>query len=566
MLAGLAIGDWFVFAAYVVLIVLLGWWAKRKVRTSGDYFMAGRRGNKIKMIANALGAGTHTDQAIAVAGATYKIGLAGIWYQWVYLFVTPFFWLLTPIYRRLRYVTTADFYEERFGSKLSVAYVVMAILYLAMDLGLIMKGTALALHAITGGQISVQLIVFFIVIFFLAYSVLGGLASALSLNMLQGAFILLLSFLLIPFALVEGGGIHAIRAKLPEYMFSFVAPREVTLFFIVMIVINGLVGIVTQPHHMAVASSGKTEKSCRMGWTYGTFTKRIATLGWAFVGVFVAALFPGLSEHDRELAFGIAVKNLLPVGVIGLMVAAMTAAVLPVCHNYMVAGSALFTRNIFKKYVKADLTNEQELRAARLSSVIIIIGGVTVALTIPSIVKGLILQMFLTSYFGISFYMGIMWRRANRYGVWASIIVSFLTNLIVGPYLPFGFQLGVPYQILVFLPAGFFALIFVSLFTKPEPNEKLDTIEALLHTPVGEEFKLKEQEIEIKFEGDSKSEGDNSKIPLEERGHSLILVDFLSLNRKFSFKRYRVDLEGFGLALLFVLGIFAVGLITAKLG
>ncbi len=551
--------------AYVLVVVALGWWTTRRVRTGGDYFMAGRRGNKIAMIANALGAGTHTDQAIAVAGAAYQLGLAGIWYQWVYLFVTPFFWILAPVYRRLRYVTTADFYEERFGSKLSNAYVAMALLYFAMDLGLILKGTALAISAITGGQIPTETVIMFIVIFFLTYSVLGGLTSALSLNLLQGVFILVLSFLLIPFALARGGGIAVIREKLPEFMFSFVAPHEVTLFFIVMIVINGLVGIVAQPHHMAIAGSGKTENSCRMGWTYGTFTKRIATLGWAFVGVFAAALFPGLTDKSRELAFGIAVKNLLPVGLVGLMVAAMTAAVLPVCHNYMVSGSALFTRNIFRKYFRSTVSNREELRIARSASVVIILAGVVIALTIPSIVKGLILQMFLTSYFGISFYMGIMWRRANRYGVWASVGAAFITNLLVGPYLPFGLHLGVPYQIALFLPAGFAALIAVSIMTKPEPDDKLDAVYALLHTPVGEEDRLKVKGIEMKYEGDSRPDEEVSDVALEDRGHSLLLVDFLSLGKKFSFKRYRIDLEGFGLALLFVLGIFAVGLITASI-
>lgn len=566
MFLGLAYEDWMVVAGYVVMIVILGWWFKRKVRTGGDYFMAGRKGNKIMMIANALGAGTHTDQAIVVAGATYKIGLAGIWYQWVYLFVTPFFWLLTPIYRRMRYVTTADFYEQRFGSKLAVAYVGMAMLYFAMDLGLILKGTATALEAISNGQMPAAAIIVFIALFFLAYSVLGGLVSALFMNLLQGIFILILSFLLIPFAIEAGGGLAAMKAKLPAYMFSFVAPHEVTLFFIIMIVINGLIGIVTQPHSMAIASSGKTEKSCRMGWTYGTFTKRIATLGWAFVGVFAAALFPGLSNAHRELAFGIAVKNLLPVGLVGLMVAAMTAAVLPVCHNYMVSGSALFTRNVYKRFMKPELSNDTELRVARIASVFIVLAGVMIALTIPTVVKGLILQMFLTSYFGISFYLGIMWKRANRAGVWASLIAAFLTNLIVGPYLPFGFNLGVPYQIALFLPAGFIALVAVSRMTRPEPEENLKTLDALLHTPVGEEYRLREQGIDIMYEGDSKAAEELTDVSLEERGHSLLLVDLLSLKTKFSFKKYRVDLEGFGVALLFVLGIFVVGLLAASLG
>jgi hypothetical protein len=57
-------------------------------------------------------------------------------------------------------------------------------------------------------------------------------------------------------------------------MFSLIAPKELTLFTIAMLVISGLVGIVAQPHHMSVAGSGKTEMNCRVGWTYGNFIKQ----------------------------------------------------------------------------------------------------------------------------------------------------------------------------------------------------------------------------------------------------------------------------------------------------
>ncbi len=103
-------------------------------------------------------------------------------------------------------------------------------------------------------------------------------------------------------------------------MFSLVAPHEITLFFIVTIVINGLIGIVILPHHMAIGGSGKTEISCRTGWTYGNFLKRFATMGWAFIGVFAAFLYPVLGFQERELAFGIAAKNLLPVGIFVMVV------------------------------------------------------------------------------------------------------------------------------------------------------------------------------------------------------------------------------------------------------
>ena len=565
MILGLSPLDILVILIYVIAIIYLGIRSKNKVKNAGDYFMAGRRGTKLAMIANAFGAGTHTDQAIGVAGASYAVGLAGIWYQWMYLFLTPFFWLIAPIYRRVRYVTTVDFFEERYGSKIGVAYSVMGLLYFIMDLGLILKGTGTAIEAVTHGAIPSVVIVILITIFFLGYSVFGGLVSALAINLIQGFFILILSFLLIPFALDAGGGITAIKAKLPEFMFSFIAPKEVTLFFIIIVVINGLVGIVVQPHHMAVGGAGKSEKSCRSGWTYGTFTKRIVTLGWAFTGVFAAALFPGLTQANRENAFGIMVANLLPSGLIGLMIASMVAAVLAVCHNYMVGGSAIITRNFYQKFfVKKDKVIN-ELKIARISAMILVIGGVTVALTIPSVIQGLTYTWHITAFFGIGFWMAVIWKKANRYGFWASLFVTVLITLITGPYFSFGLGWPTEYQIAAYLPAGFLTIIIVSLFTKREPEENLNRFYSLLHTPVGEEYKLKEKGIEIMLEGELSVKTIDQKESLEENGHSLLLVDLLSLNKKFTFKRYRQDIIGFAWASLFVLAIFALGLITASL-
>ncbi len=566
MIFGFAPLDILVIVVYVAVIVYLGWRTKNKVKNSGDYFMGGRKGSKIMMIANGFGGATHTDQAIGVAGATYEIGLGGIWYQWMYLFVTPFFWLLGPIYRRVRYLTTSDFFEERYGFRHGIAYSIMGLLYYIMDTGLILKGTGTAIEAVSHGKIPSDVIIIFITIFFLAYSVIGGLASALVVNLLQGFFILILSFLLIPFALHAGGGMASIKAHLPSYMFSFVAPKEATLFFIIMVVINGLVGVVVQPHQMALGGAGKSEKSCRTGWTYGTFTKRIATLGWAFVGVFAAALYPGLSSANRESAFGLMVVNLLPTGLLGLMVAAMIAAILAVLHNYMVGGSAIITRNLYKRFFVKNLEVKKELKIARLSSVLLITGGVTIALILPSVIDGLVIVWHFTAFFGIGFWMALIWRKANRYGLWASLISTISCTLISGPYFSFGFGWTTAYQIALYLPVGFITMILVSYFTKEEPAENLNRFYALLHTPVGEEYKLAEKGIDMVFKGESVHESKNDGESLEENGHSLLLVDLLSLHKKFSFKKYREDIVGFAWATVFVIAIFAVGLIAAGIG
>lgn len=565
MILGITYLDLLIILLYISLIVYLGWWTKKKVQNTGDYFMGGRKGGKLMMIANAFGAGTNTGQAIAVSGATYQIGLAGIWYQWIWLLATPFYWIVAPIYRRVRYVTLADFFEERYGSKVSVAYSIMGILFFMLELGMILKGTGTAIEAVTKSAVSTEVIVMLLTLFFLTYSVLGGLVSALFVNLIQGMFILILSFLLIPFALNAIGGMDAARANLPDYMFSFVAPTEVTLYFIIVVIINGLVGIVVQPHHMAVGGAGKSEIDCRTGWTYGNFTKRFATLGWAFVGVLAAALYPGLEIKNREFAFGTAVTNLLPSGFVGLMIAAMAASVLAACHNFMVAGSALFTRNIFLKIKKTQFKPNEELRFARLTSIAVVLGGVIIALTIPSVIHGVKYLWQITAYFGIAFWMGVMWRKSNRFGVWSSVIVTILITFFTGSYFDFGLGWPLEYQITAYLPAGFLTFILVSYFTKPEPKEKLEQFYALLHTPVGEEHRLIEKGFKIMLAGSADKDSQNNDEPLEERGHSLLVVDFLSLFKKFTFKRYKIDVIGFGLAFLFVVVIFGIGLLVAKL-
>ena len=68
------------------------------------------------------------------------------------------------------------------------------------------------------------------------------------------------------------------------------------------------------------------------------------------------------------------------------------------------------------------------------------------------------------------------------------------------------------------------------------------------------------------LEGEVDEATQNYSEPLEERGHSLLVVNLLSLKPKFSFKRFRIDIIGFGWAILFVIAIFVLGLLIANIG
>ena len=106
MIFGLHILDAIVVVVYLLGITALGIWSGRKVRGTSEFFMP-RRFGKGMMMMHAFGTGTASDQAVVVSSGTFKNGLSGIWFQWLWMFNTPFYWLIAPIFRRLRANTTA---------------------------------------------------------------------------------------------------------------------------------------------------------------------------------------------------------------------------------------------------------------------------------------------------------------------------------------------------------------------------------------------------------------------------------------------------------------------------
>ncbi|MEQ9265062.1 MAG: sodium:solute symporter family protein [Balneolaceae bacterium] len=572
MFLGIDLLDWFVLGIYIAVITAIGLYSNKAVKSTSDYFMGGRRFGKLLMIAQAFGAGTRADQAVAVIGASSQIGLAGIWYQWLYLFSTPFYWLIAPIYRRLRYITIGDFFEQRYGMGMGAAYAFVGLFWFAANIGVVLKGTGVTIEAVTGGAISTEMAVFGMVAFFVLYGLLGGLVAAASTQLIQGFFIILLSFLLIPFALSEAGGLASVHETIPDAWFSLVATEEVTLFFIIMAILNGLVGVVVQPHHMSINGSGKTEISCRTGWTYGNFIKRFVTLGWVFSGIFIAAAFPSLREADpslREQAFGFAIVELLPSGFVGLMIAAIVAAVVAACNNFMVNGSALFTRNCYKRFLNKDADQKHYLRVARISSFFVVAIGVGIALYIPSVVEGLFLIWKIMAFLGIAFWMAIFWKKANRYGAWSSMIITAILAFTTDYY---GWSF--PEQVALYLPIGFATMITVSFFTRSEDEQKLNAFYSLLNTPVGHEGRLETAGISVSDNDEQEEripEVVNEKaVPLLdnklalEKGEGLLLVDLLKLGKTFSIKAYNVDLKGFGISWVIVTGYLVLAFVLSK--
>ena len=96
---GLHTADWIILALYFVVILAIGLWSVKKVKDMADFFMGGRRFGKVFMMFFAFGSGTSSEQAISVVAGTWRAGLAGIWWQFLWLWATPFYWIVAPLMR-----------------------------------------------------------------------------------------------------------------------------------------------------------------------------------------------------------------------------------------------------------------------------------------------------------------------------------------------------------------------------------------------------------------------------------------------------------------------------------
>src|SRR5713226_4394976 len=107
--------DWCVVFLYFAFIAAIGLVVSLRVKDTEHYFLGKRRFGKWLMIGQSFGTGTHAEMPVSLAGAVYAAGASGIWYQWKNMFVTPFYWILAPIFRRIRRTTIAEMMEDRYG-------------------------------------------------------------------------------------------------------------------------------------------------------------------------------------------------------------------------------------------------------------------------------------------------------------------------------------------------------------------------------------------------------------------------------------------------------------------
>jgi Na+/proline symporter len=453
------------------------------------FFLAGRKLGKLYQFFLNFGNATEPQGAVSTASFVYQQGAPGSWLSFQTVFMNPYFWFMNVWFRRVRLTTLSDLFEDRYASKgLSLFYAVFQILVACVFLGfgnvtaykiassLVVKPeaawTAGDRAAIEGyrelkvlekqagaGALPVEAkgrldtlrernargelrsyvtvlndLVFYAVFTVVVgtYIVLGGMAAAAVNEGLQSILIIVFSLLLIPTGLHAIGGWGELAKKVPAQMFDLFGSGNAEQFSVISLCGILLVSIVQNgglSHNMGICGSAKNEFAARSGVS-GTYLKRLMIIMWAFAGLIAVAMFGAGGLSDPDATWGAMSNKLLGPGLIGLMLAGVLAGTMSTLAAKALAISSLFVRNVYRQ-IWPDITQTQGVFYARCTIVAVLVLGTVAATLMGSFYDIVNIVLTVNIPFGAAVLLTFWWRRVTAPAVWACVVLSTLTILVI---------------------------------------------------------------------------------------------------------------------------------------
>jgi len=298
--------------------------------------------------------------------------------------------------------------------------------------------------------INKYVLIFSIVIIVCLCAIAGGLEAAFISDMIQGLFTLLLSVILIPFSIMAinkqygSSGIMGAFQTLHEqksasFFEIFGSPHSIdfTWYYILAISILALINASAQANSFVAPSSAKDEYTARFGMTFGIYLKRFTTVLWGLTAMFAVLLFAD-KITDPDLLWGYASKELLGplnLGLIGLMIAALMAALMSTADMMMITASGLMTHNLYSLFFP-NKSEKHYVVVGRCLGGMVVVGAAIFSLMNGSLLGVLKLWWEFGVIFSATMWMGILWKKTNRKAAWTQIAVSLVVFFTIPIMLP----------------------------------------------------------------------------------------------------------------------------------
>jgi SSS family solute:Na+ symporter len=432
--------DIAIIVVYFILVFGIGFYFSRKERTSEDYFLAGRNIGWFAIGASLFVSNISTEHFIGLAGSGATSGLAGGNFEWQASCILLLLgWVFVPFYLRSNVFTMPEFLERRFNRNCATYLAGISIIaYIFTKISVHLYAAAIVLERVVGWNQWTAAII--LVVATGIYTIAGGLAAVIYTDLVQTLILLAGAIALTFIGLDKVGGFSALRAAVPASYFHMVKPITdpdfpwTGIFFGAPII--GIWYWCTDQVIVQRVLSAKDEGHAKAGTIFAGFLKILPVFLLVIPGVIAFALYPQLFHIENgavtngDIAFPTAVVNLLPTGFVGLMVAALLAALMGAMSSVFNSTSTMVTLDFYKKFRPAA-TEKQLVTFGRIATAAMVVLGL---LWVPFIhLLSAQLWVYLQSVQGyisppiaVCFIFGILWPRLNGTGAICTLLAGFV--------------------------------------------------------------------------------------------------------------------------------------------
>jgi solute:Na+ symporter, SSS family len=445
-----------VFIFFFLLVTVLGFvaarWRQGDLNLLNEWGLAGRRfGTVVTWFL--LGGDLYTAYTfVAVPGAMFGLGaLSGFFAVPYTILVYPLIFILMPkfwaVCKQRNYITAADFVRDRFGSpSLALAVAFTGILATLPYIALQMYGIQISIAAlgipitvpILGLNIDLPLLIAFVIL--AAYTYSSGLRAPAMIAMVKDIMIFIVLFATLIYIPIKLGGfgpifaaVHAKAVAHPKTFSDLLSGPQMPAY--VTLALGSALALFLYPHSLTgVLSSSSTKvvkRNSALLPIYSLMLGLLALLGYMAIKAQIAPKAP----FGNNWAVPGLILKFFPDWFWGFVFAAIAIGALVPAAIMSIAAANLFTRNIYKEYLRKNASDREESQVAKITSLVLKFGAVLFIALLPAqnvinfqLLGGVwILQTLLPVFLGLY---------TNWFNRWA-LLIGWLVGMVAGTLMEF---------------------------------------------------------------------------------------------------------------------------------
>lgn len=483
--------DITVAGVFTLLIVLLGLQFKSGQGDSKAFFAGGGQVpwwiSGLSLFMSFFSVGT-----FVVWGAiAYSDGLVSVSIQMTMAisgFIIALF--IAPAWNRQRVLTAAQFITRRVGLPTQKFYSATFLVMNLFTAGAFLYPVGKIIEVTTG--INLNLAILLLGAFIILYTSVGGLWAVLTTDVLQFIVLTAAVLLIIPLSIDAAGGLTSFVDSVPDDFFNLTNDKYSAGFLVAFLIYNTLFIGGNWAYVQRYTSVPNERDAKKVGWLFGCLYL-IAPIIWMLPPMLYRSIEPGLIATETENAYLLMSQQVLPTGLLGLVIGAMVFATASSVNTTINIAAGVFTSDVYPNLVKSQRLKPMVI--ARLSSATFGILAILVAMSVQSMGGIVNVVLSVAALTGAPLYLPPLWALFSKYQTGFSLVTVTISSLVINLSLKFllgplfDMELSTAEEMIcgVFIP-GAFLLIFECAYRLKTPLSILDSVNAARPEIIDERF------------------------------------------------------------------------------